>query len=55
MLEEVFECYNVTIGMVSNDIFKYGRPGEVLNNNTSGYDVEVNPERQKFYFTKKLS
>ena len=55
MLEEVFECYNVTIGMVSNDIFKYGRPGEVLNIYKSRYDIEMNPERQYFELKKKLS
>ena len=38
--------------MVSNDILEYGRPGEVLNNYTSEYSVEVNAERQKFDFTK---
>ena len=32
--------------MVSNDILEYGRPGEVHSNDTSGYGVEVNPERQ---------
>ena len=41
--------------MVSNDILEYGSPGEVRNNYTSGYSVEVNPERQKFDFKKKLS
>ena len=40
--------YNATRGIVSNNILEYGRPGEVRNNYTSGYGVEVNPERQKF-------
>ena len=41
--------------MVSNDILEYGRPGEVLNNYTSEYGVELNPEIKKFDFTTKLS
>ena len=38
--------------MVSSDILEYGRPGEVLNNYTSGYDIEVNPEVKKFVLQK---
>ena len=47
-LEEFAEYYNATKYMVINDILECGRPGEVRNNYTSGYGVEVNPERQKF-------
>ena len=54
-LEEVAEYYNETKDMVNNDILEYGRPGEVHNNYTSGYGVEVNPERQKFDFATNLS
>ena len=39
----VAEYYNSTIGMVSNDILDYFRPGEVLNNYTSGSGIDVNP------------
>ena len=38
--------------MVGSDILEYGRPGEVRNNYTSGYGIEVNPEIQRFDFTK---
>ena len=38
---KVSEYCNVTRGMVSNDILECGRPGDVLNNYTSGYGVEV--------------
>ena len=40
--------------MVSNDILEYGKPKEVHNNHTSGYDIEVNLEIQQFGFTEKL-
>ena len=55
MLEGVSEYYNATRGIVSNDTFEYGRPGEVLNNYTSSDDVEVKPERYTFHSTTKLS
>ena len=45
--EEVSEYYKATRGMVSNDLLEYWKPGEVHINYTSGYGVEVNPERQK--------
>ena len=53
-IEEVSEYQNATRGMVSNDILEYGRPGDLHNNYTSGYGVEVNPEIHKFNSTKKL-
>ena len=40
--------------MVGNDILKYGRPGELHKNYTSGDDVEVKPERKGFDFTKNF-
>ena len=40
--------------MVSNDILEYGKPKEVHNNHTSGYEIEVNLEIQQFGFTEKL-
>ena len=40
--------------MVSSGFLEYGRPGEVSNNYTSGFDIDVNTERQKFDFTTKL-
>ena len=36
--------------MVNNDILEYGRPVKARNNYTSGYVVEVKPERQIFDF-----
>ena len=53
-IEEVAEYYNAKRGMVRNDILEYGRPGEVHNNYTDGYDIVVNPERHKFYSTTKI-
>ena len=41
--------------MVSSGILEHKRPGEVYNNYTSGYDIEVNPEIHKFDFTINLS
>ena len=35
--------YNATRGMVGSGILEHGSPGEVHNNYTSGYDMEVNP------------
>ena len=53
--EEIAEYYNETRGRVINDIFECVSPGEVRNNYTGGYGVEVKPERQNIYFTKKVS
>ena len=46
--------YNANRGMVSSNILEYGRPGEVIINYISVYDIEVNPERHKSYSTKHL-
>ena len=46
--------YNATRGMVGSGILEHGSPGEVLKNYTSGSGIEVNPERHRFDFTKKL-
>ena len=40
--------------MVSNDILEYGRPGEVIINYTSGYGIEVEPEKIKDLFYNKV-
>ena len=55
MLGEVDVYYNTTRGIVSSGILDYGRPRAVRKNYTSGSDIEVNPERHKFYSTTKLS
>ena len=41
--------------MVISGILGYGSTGEVLNNYTIGFGIEVEPERHKFDFTKNLS
>ena len=41
--------------MIIGGILEPIRSGEVHNNYTSGYDVEVNPEIQKFDYTTNLS
>ena len=53
--EEVSEHYNVTKGIVSSGILEYGRPGEVHNNYTSGYGIEVNLEIQSLIFRQILA
>ena len=40
--------------MVSSYILEYRTTGEVLNNYKIGSIIEMNPEREKFDFTKKL-
>ena len=55
MLGKVSGYYNAIRGKVSSGILGHRRPGEVYNNYTSRYDIEVNPVRNKFDFTNKLS
>ena len=40
--------------MFGSDILEYGIPGEISNNYISRSVIEMDPERQIFYFTKKL-
>ena len=40
--------------MVSSGILEHGMPGKFRNNDKIGSDIEFNPERHKFDFTKKL-
>ena len=54
-LNEVYEYYNTTRGMVGCDILAYGRPGEFLNNNTLGSGFDSTPYRQRCYFTNNFS
>ena len=50
----VSEYYHSTRGLVGSSIIEYASQREVLNNNTIGLGIEVNPERHKHDFTKHL-